>query len=113
MADDHDVSVSPQLVAVNDFSALDSPDRRSLRRGDVDTVMKTRSARAKSRIDRAIHRPEKSVLVRLKGLRDGADFRRRLDGCNDLYGKLSRRARNEYSLSHVNLACVPDAVEAR
>ena len=41
MADNHDITVTAQLIAVNNLAVLDCPDRRSLRRTDIETVMET------------------------------------------------------------------------
>jgi len=109
MADNDDITVTAQLIAVNDLAMLDRPDRRSLRRTNIESVMETRAARAKSRIDGAAHRPQKHAIIAVRGhTRPVILFPRR----NNLDRQLPGRSRYEYFLTDGYLAWVSDAVRA-
>ncbi len=111
VADNNHIAVSSQLIAVDDFAMLDSADRRPLGRGDVDTVVKTRAARTKSRIERAAHRPQKCARFAV-GLRDTSRHHP-VSRRDDFDGNLPRCSWNKYLLANDNLARVSDAVGAR
>src|SRR5215475_12658935 len=62
---DHHVSVTAQLIAVDNLSGFNRQDGRAFRSGDVDAVVEARAPRSKSRVDRPIYRPEKCLEPRL------------------------------------------------
>src|SRR5215475_10891747 len=63
---DHHVSVTPQLIAVDNLSGFNRQDGRAFRSGDVNAVVETRASRSKSRVDCPIYRPEKCLESRLR-----------------------------------------------
>src|SRR5262249_61190245 len=62
---DHHVSVTPQLIAVDNLSGFNRPDRRAFRSGDIDAVVEARAPGTKSRVNRPTYRPEKCLESRL------------------------------------------------
>ena len=63
---DHHVSVTPQLIAVDNLSGFNRQDGRAFRSSNVYAVVKARAPRSKSRVDRPTYRPEKGLESRLR-----------------------------------------------
>src|ERR1051325_445516 len=66
MADNHNVAIATDLIAVNDFAFLYGTNRRALEGGDIDTIVKSGTARAKTGIDRARDQPDQRFVRRSK-----------------------------------------------
>src|SRR5262245_62617204 len=63
---DHHISITAQLITVDNLSGFNRQDRRAFRSRDVDAVVEARAPRSKSRVDRPAYRPEKCLESRLR-----------------------------------------------
>src|SRR5262245_54263781 len=63
---DHHISITAQLITVDNLSGFNRQDRCAFRGSDVDAVVETRTSRSKSRVDRPTNRPEKCLESRLR-----------------------------------------------
>src|SRR5262245_48340566 len=63
---DHHISVTAQLIAVDNLSGFNRHYGRAFRSGNVDAVVEARTPRSKSRVDCPIYRPEKCLESRLR-----------------------------------------------
>src|SRR5262249_55864920 len=101
--------VTAQLIAVDNFSGFNRHDGCAFWSGDVDAVVEARAPRSKSRVDRAIYRPEKCLEPRLRGNRccwcrlRGRDRLHRYGTCRPWYKK---------PLANLDLSGVFDSVNA-
>ena len=115
MANNDDVSISSQLIAIDNLPGFDGPDRSALGNRNVDTIMEIRSPRSETRIDRSTHGPNKSfkrVLYRFDGFDRVWPGEKRFGGGDDLNRKLSPRAGDKDLLTDANLTRLFDAIDS-
>jgi len=111
MADDDEIAIAAQLIAVQNLTLLNGSNRRPLRSLDIYSIMEGRAARSEFRAYAPLDRPDEAFGAYPPLVRREAGFEYGRRRCDDFHGELPCRSGDEDPLAGSDLTRVRNSVD--